>query len=137
MIVVSNTSPLMNFAVVGRLDVLQKLYGRILVPHSVRDEIVVKGKDKPGSTEVATSEWIATRHVDDRTRVNMLRLELDVGESEAIALALEVHADLVLLDERKGRYIAKCLGLRYVGLLGVLVEAKHKQLLPAVKPIVD
>jgi len=58
MIVVSNTSPLMNLAVVGRLDVLQKLYGRILVPHSVRDEIVVKGKDKPGSTEVATSEWL-------------------------------------------------------------------------------
>ena len=137
MIVVSDTSPLMNLAVVGRLDVLQQLYGHILVPDSVRDEIVVKGKAKPGVTDIGTLEWIEIRHVDDRTRVNMLRLELDMGEAEAIALALEVQADLVLLDERKGRFIAKRLGLKYFGLLGVLVEAKQRRLLPAVKPVVD
>ncbi len=67
----------------------------------------------------------------------MLRLELGEGEAEAIALALESQADLVLLDERRGRQRAVRLGLRVTGVLGVLVEAKCQHLLAAVRPVLD
>ena len=68
--------------------------------------------------------------------VASLQLELDEGEAEAIALAIELQADL-LLDERKGRVVASRLGLKSVGLLGALIEAKHQSLVLAIKPIVD
>jgi hypothetical protein len=64
-------------------------------------------------------------------------LELDDGEAEAIALAVESRADLILLDERKGRIVTSRLGLKFVGLLGVLIEAKHNGFVDSIKPIMD
>lgn len=63
--------------------------------------------------------------------------QLDPGESEAIALALEIKADLLLIDERRGRTEANRLGIRITGLLGVLVEAKMQSLIPTVQPLMD
>jgi predicted nucleic acid-binding protein len=66
-----------------------------------------------------------------------LQLEVDEGEAEAIALAFELNADLLLIDERIGRAVASRLGIRFIGLLGVLIEARHKGLILAVKPVLD
>ncbi|MBI4787378.1 MAG: DUF3368 domain-containing protein [Chloroflexi bacterium] len=137
MIVVSNTSPIINLAMVGHLDLLHRLYGEVAIPQSVFDEIVLSGQGLPGSTEVQTCGWIQTRRATARTAVMSLELELDEGEAEAIALAVELKADLLLIDERKGRLVAARLGVRFVGLLGVLVEAKHRRLVTAVKPVLD
>lgn len=137
MIVVSNTSPLVNLAAVGQLDLLQRLYDTVVIPQSVHDEIVIAGAGQPGAIEVATLDWIETRQVAGRNLVASLQLELDDGEAEAIALAVELKADLILLDERKGRVIAARLGLRFIGLLGMLVEAKHRSLISAVRPIMN
>ena len=137
MMVVSNTSPIVNLAVVGQLGLLQQLYGKVVIPQSVYHEIAVIGAGQPGATEVSTFEWIETRQVTDRPLLAALRLELDEGEAEAIALAVELQAGLLLLDERKGRVVASQLGLRFIGLLGVLVEAKHKGLIRTVKPVMD
>jgi hypothetical protein len=137
MIVVSNASPIINLAAVERLDLLRQLYGQVTIPQAVYDEMVVAGAGQPGATKVATSGWIKTRQVTNETVVAALRLELDPGEAEAIALAVELKADSLLLDERKGREIALRLGCKTVGLLGILVEAKHTGLVPAVKPIMD
>jgi predicted nucleic acid-binding protein len=91
---------------------------------------------------VASRSWLnmgsehgANRYVG--TSVTVLQMELDVGEAEAIALAKELAADLLLMDGRRGRDIAARLGLRVIGLLGVLIEAKHRGMIPAVKPILD
>jgi hypothetical protein len=134
MIVVSNTSPLVNLAAIGQLDLLKQLYGGIVIPQAVYAEIVIAGAGQPGAVEVKTLDWIKTRPVANRTAVASLQLELDAGEAEAILLAVELNAGLILLDERKGRRVALRLGLRPMGLLGALVEAKHKGSVVAVKP---
>jgi predicted nucleic acid-binding protein len=136
-IVVSNTSPIINLAAIDRLDLLRQLYGGILIPQSVRNEIVRSGTSESGASEVETFDWIETRNVANQTAVSALRLELDAGEAETIILGIELKADLVLLDERKARMAASRLNLKFVGLLGILVEAKHKGIVDEVKPVMD
>jgi len=137
MIVVSNTSPIVNLAAIGQLDLLRLLYGKVAIPQAVYNEIVVTGTGQPGATEVETFDWIEIKQATNQAAVASLKLELDEGEAEAIALALELKADLLLLDERKGRMTASRLGLKFIGLLGVLMEAKHKGLILAIRPIMD
>ena len=136
MIVVSNTSPIMNLAAVDQLVLLQRLYTKVIIPQAVYEELVVGG-EQPGSREVQTLAWIETKAVTDQTLVTALTGELDKGETEAIVLAKELQADLLLLDERRGRAVASRFGLRFTGQLGVLIEAKQKGHLQAVKPVLD
>lgn len=137
MIVVSNTSPIINLAAMGRLDLLHHLYGDILVPAAVYQEIVVIGAGMPGAAEVRTEPWFHQRSASDTGFVAILRRDLDPGEAEAVALAYEIKADLLLIDERAARAHASRLGLKYIGLLGVLVAAKAAGLVPAVKGPLD
>ncbi len=137
MIVVSNTSPIINLAAVDELALLEKLYHRIIIPHAVYHEIAVTGAGQPGSLEVQTYSWIESREVSNRALVTALRTELDPGESEAIALAIETKAEFLLIDERRGREVAARFGLKFIGLLGVLIEAKQKGYLENVKPILS
>lgn len=137
MIVVSNTSPIINLAAVGQLQLLRQLYGQIIIPPAVHREIVVVGTGQPGAVQVESFDWFETRSVLNQDLVASLQLKVDEGEAEAIALASALNADLLLLDERRGRVAAAHLGLRFIGLLGILIEAKHKDLVPATKPILD
>jgi len=137
MIVVSNASPIIGLAVVGHLDLLRHLYGKVVIPPAVFREISVTGAGQPGAQEVRSSHWIETRRVTDESQCVSLGMELGRGEAEAIILALELKADLLLMDERRGRMAASRLGLKFIGLVGVLLEAKHSGLLPAVKPVLD
>lgn len=137
MIVVSDASPLISLAIVGHLEVLRHLYERVVVPEAVYQEITGSGPELPGASEVQALEWIVSQPVQDDVVVRALQGELDHGEAEAIALAVELHADLVLIDERRARAVATRLGLNVVGVLGVLVEAKHRALVPRLKPVVD
>jgi hypothetical protein len=137
MIVVSNTSPIINLASVGQLDLLQKLYGRIAIPKAVYHEVVFKGAGQAGSAELPSLQWIESHQVVDLMFVASLRTELDEGESEAIALAIQLKADLLLLDESRGRVVASRLGFKFTGLLGVLLAAKHNGFIPSVKTLLD
>jgi uncharacterized protein len=136
-IVVSDISPIRNLGAVGHLQLLRQLYGEVVTPLAFFREMTVGGAGRLGGMEVQTPEWIKVREVTDRTLVTALQMELDVGEAEAIALAKELAADLLLMDERRGRDIAAHFGLRVIGLLGVLIEAKQRGNIPAVKPILD
>ena len=115
MIVVCNTSPIIALACAGHLELLHALHGEILVPDAVYDEITVAGVGEPGAREVAEAAWIKRRPVPNAPLVNALSLELDAGEAQAIALAAESGAGLILLDERLGRRAAKRLGLTVIG----------------------
>ncbi len=137
MIVVSDTSPVTNLAAIGRLDLLQKLYEKVIIPQAVYRELAHVSDGMQGTTPLQIPEWIECQAVVDRAVVTALQMEVDEGEAEAIALAMELKADFLLLDERHGRAIASRFGLRFIGLLGVVIEAKHRGYIPAVKPIVD
>jgi predicted nucleic acid-binding protein len=127
----------MNLAAVGRLDLLESLYGHILIPQAVFHEVAVLGAGKPGSLEVSAHEWIETVAVADRALVTRLTATVDAGEAEAIACALERSADLLLIDEKRGRSEAAALGVRRIGILGVLRDAKRAGLVAAVRPLLD
>ncbi len=137
MVVVSDASVVINLAAVGQLDLLHQLFGSVLIPQAVYDEIVVAGKGLPGAESVARLAWIETRSVADRSLVEGLLLELDLGEAESIALARECDCDFLLIDERRGRAAAERLGIRVIGLLGVLVQAKRVELITSVRPTLD
>lgn len=137
MIVVSDTSPILNLARVRRLDLLASLYLEVLIPPAVCAELTAL-KDEP-SQEVglALNSWLVMDSPKNERFVLQLRSHLDAGEAEAIVLALERKATILLVDERLGRATAKTFGLRITGLLGVLVEAKQARLIERVKPVLD
>ncbi|MFM6077826.1 MAG: DUF3368 domain-containing protein, partial [Dolichospermum sp.] len=137
MIVVSDTSPINNLAAINQLHLLQQLYGTVLIPEAVYQELTDPDFLVAGAKEVQTFTWIQIRAVEDRTMVKALSSELDPGEAEAIVLALEMKAEQVLIDERRGRIIAAKLNLHYTGILGVLVEAKSQGFISTVKPLLD
>ena len=103
MIVVSNTSPLTNLAAIGQFDLLHRLHGQVHIAEGVWEELNAGGRRWPGRDEVAAANWIERRPVQNRWLVAALQRDLDRGEAETIALALELGAELVLLDEREGR----------------------------------
>jgi predicted nucleic acid-binding protein len=119
------------------LYLLHQLYGTVLIPEAVYQELTDPNFPVAGATEVQTFDWIQTRAVSDRTLVEALSNELDIGEAEAIVLAVEIKADQVLIDERRGRLVATRLNLRYVGILGILIEAKSQGLIAEVKPLLN
>jgi predicted nucleic acid-binding protein len=95
MIVVCNTSPIINLAAIGQLALLQQLYARVIIPEAVYHEIAVRGRGQPGSTEVRNLEWIEKSYLVNRVLATALEVDLDAGEAEAIALAIEAKADLL------------------------------------------
>ena len=133
MIVVSNAGPLIALARIERLDVLPALYTEIVVPSAVHEEVL--GTERKGFSVLKTASWLRVEAVSDRTAVTLLRERLDAGESETIVLALELEADLLLMDEARGRRIAAARGMTLTGTLGTLLLAKRKRLLERVEPL--
>lgn len=129
MIVVSDTSAISNLLSIGHEGILHELFGEVLIPPAVERELLEWHRELPGFLSV-----IAPGHSDLMTRLSSL---LDPGETEAIALAVETGADLLLIDERKGRSEASRLGLKTTGLLGVLLEAKRAGFLERLLPVFD
>lgn len=105
---------------------------RLYIAQGVWDELNARGRRWPGRDQVAASDWIERCTAQNQALVTALRRDLDRGEAESIALALELGADLILLDEREGRHAAQRLGLRVVGVVGILLEAKSNGTIDAV-----
>lgn len=137
MTIVSNTSPITNLAGIGQLDLLRLLYGNIIIPQAVYNEMAGISKTVPGTLEVQSRSWIIVQRVTDSTQVETLQATLDQGEAAAIALALELNAELLIIDEKPGRAIAKQFGINIIGVLGVLLEAKRRGFITAVKPLME
>lgn len=137
MIVISDASVFMNLAVIGHLHLLPSIFHKIIIPQGVYDEIVIKGWGKAGSKEVKDAAWIEIKRCSDHKTLNKLLEVLDKGEAEAITLALEIKADLLIVDEKRGRLIATEMEVRITGLLGVLLIAKQQGLITEVKTLME
>jgi len=134
--VVINATPVISLALINRLELLRRLYGEVLIPPAVRAEVLAGGPAAPGFVELQRAEWIRVTDLQDPRRADLLS-DLDRGEAEVIALAQELNATLVIIDERLARRHARRLGLQLTGTLGVLLKAKKHGLVPAVKPLLD
>ena len=137
MIVVSDTSPVLNLARIGRLELLPSLYRQVLIPAAVYEELVASKDDLPPAIDLASAPWLIVAAAEDQNRVRELRKNLDPGEAEAIVLAIERRANILLVDERRGRRFATAAGLTVTGLLGVVAGAKRAGLIDQVKPVLD
>ncbi len=104
----------------------EQLYGKGDIPEAVWPELSAIGTGQPWAALLPTLAWLETRSVSRRSLMDLLLLKFDRGEAEAIALAMELKADRLLMDERRGRTVASRLGLKFIGLLGALVEGKRE-----------
>jgi predicted nucleic acid-binding protein len=136
MLVVSNTSPISNLAIVGRLNLLRSQFREIRVPIAVQSELD-RVSDAAALKEIQRAfqdSWIKPQTLREGKIAQLLATTLDRGEAEAIALALELSADLILLDERDGRRAAEHAGLRVTGVLGVWLRAKNEGQIERIRP---
>jgi uncharacterized protein len=129
MAIVSNSSPLVCYAKIGRLDLLRVLFEHVVIPPAVYTEVVVRGANRPGAADVANAAWIQTQALAQPHLVESIGGHLDRGEAEAIALALEIHQRDLLIDDDDGRMVAKRQGLSVIGSVGVLLVARSAGLL--------
>ncbi|USR91232.1 DUF3368 domain-containing protein [Phormidium yuhuli AB48] len=137
MIVVSDTSALSNLAIVEHLWLLEAIYQTVIIPDVVARELAVASH--PTIPAILQLGWIQTQSLTNFEIANQLQQErgLDAGEANAIALAFEVSADDLLIDERLGRQEAVRLGLPIIGVLGILLVAKQRRLIPEVQSVMD
>ncbi|MCY7328187.1 MAG: DUF3368 domain-containing protein [Saprospiraceae bacterium] len=138
MIVVSDTSPIGSLFLINRLELLPAIFKEVIIPAKVFQELLVLetsfGYDL---SPIKSAPWLFIRQAVDKEAVKRFYKELDAGESEAIVLAQEIHADFLLIDESEGRIVAQREGLQVIGLLGVLMQAKRKGFIEALKPIME
>jgi uncharacterized protein len=137
MIIVSDTSPLCNLALVDHLWLLKSIYQTVIIPTIVDEEL--KAATNPVINVIPNLDWIQTHVPTNTTLTTQLQRDkgLDAGEANAIALALELQADDLLIDERLGRREATHLGLSIIGILGILITAKQRNLITKVQPVMD
>lgn len=136
MLVVSDTSPLRALQAIERVGLVEQLYGRVLIPPAVASEL---GVEVPvlGAFPLADHPFLVVQAPTDQAGVARLLGELNAGEAEALALAVEVRADVVLIDESHGRRVAARLGLRTTGVLATLVRGKERGLVDRVGPLIS
>ena len=130
--VVSNASPLIALSLIGKLHLLKELWREIIIPEAVYKEVVIQGKGKPGASLIENAienKWIKIFQVEEKSQVRILMSILDYGEAEAIVLAQEIQADLVILDNREPRLFAHQIGLKVIGTIGVILKAYEKQII--------
>ncbi len=136
MLAVSNTSPISNLASIGRLDLLKSQFPVLWIPTAVDQEL--KAHPDPSALapieDAINSQWIRIAAPQDSHLHRVLLLQLHKGEAEAIALATDLKADIVIIDEQEGRGLAAQAGLSVTGTLGILLRAKRSGTIKAVRP---
>ena len=131
MIVVSDTTPLISLLKTGRLDTLEKLFGEVRIPDAVFEELTSNPRYSDEAAALRSYPYIDIISVNDTDAVDQVSREdgLDLGESEAIVLTQEISADLLLMDEARGRDVARSLGLRITGTVGILLLSYERGIL--------
>lgn len=131
MIVVSDTTPLISLLKINRLHLLGEMFGEVLIPDAVYAELTGDGRFADEAAEVAGASYIRTVTVSNPGAARILRMAtgLDQGESEAIVLTDEQKADILLMDEAKGRTVSGQMGITIMGTVGILISAYEDKLI--------
>ncbi len=138
MIVVSDTSPLSSLYLIDQLSLRPAVFGKIIVPETVWEELLILESDFGHDLSALKSAlWLEVTPANDTAEVRRLQRFLDAGESEAIVLAKELHADYLLIDELEGREAAAQEGLKTIGVLGIFIRAKSAGLIAEVRPLME
>ena len=137
MIVVADTSVLLNLCRVGQGGLFQQLFQEVVIPPEVAVEFERLAKSSTRFAGLRLPAGVRQQAPTRKSPIVRAAPELDPGESAALSLAVEIHADAVLIDERRGHEVAKQLGLRTIGILGILLRAKSAGHLRAVGPVID
>jgi len=134
MLIISDTSPITNLIQINNLDILETLFKQVIIPEKVFEELLDYERQKEA---IESRSWIKVKPVLNRQEVIKLENLLDSGEAEAIILAKELNAEMLIIDERKGRKVAEENGLKIIGLLGILIRGKKKGHIAELKPIIN
>lgn len=125
-VVVSDTSCFIALTNIGELDLLYKLYHEVYSTPEIEGEFID-----------SLPEWVKILPVKDRQKQQLLEFQIDKGEASAIALALEIGADLVILDDFKARIAAERMGLQITGTLGAIIKAKKNGIIESIRPALE
>jgi predicted nucleic acid-binding protein len=136
MIVVSDTSPINYLIKVGEIKLLKQLFKEVFIPPAVYNELKALPLNNSILSMAMGEGWLHTQ-LPTQELPEHFKEDLDEGEAEALALAIEISASLVLIDERRAAAVARKLGLRSFGLIGILIEAKEQGCITAIKPLLD
>lgn len=134
--VIVNSTPLIVLGNAGLLEILQKLYGRILVPEAVYQEVTAKD-DAAGMILLNGADWIQVEQVQNQSDARIFSSRLHAGEVEVMLLAREQKADLLIIDDNAAKSTAKYLGMKVTGSLGVLLRAKQMGFLEDINDAMD
>ena len=129
MIVVSDTTPLISLLKINRIDLMEKLFGEVMIPTAVFDELTADKRFQLEANQIKQTKFIVVKLVTNPESASVLKRAtgLDQGESEAIVLTDELKADLLLMDEAKGRNVSAQMGLKIMGTIGILMAAYEEQ----------
>lgn len=141
MIVVSDTTPLISLLKINRINLLERLFGEVMIPQAVFNELTVDDRFLLEAEQIRQQKFIVVKAINNPESVSILKRAtgLDQGESEAIVMTDELKADLLLMDEAKGRNVSAQMGIKFMGTIGILMAAYDEQELTAseVKECVD
>ena len=136
-IIVSDTSCIGYLIQINRLNLLHILYGKIIIPDAVNEEILILKNKGHSLSEFQSADWIEIYTANNLSNIKEYNSVLDRGELQAISIAIELNADLIIIDEKLGRFVATSLGFEITGLVGILITAKNKGLISSIKEILD
>ncbi len=134
--IVSDAGPILSFARAGRLEIIRQVVGELIIPKAVVEELAVRGKGRSGADEIELGTWIKLESVQDRSVVEQFSGKFGLGEREALALAKQASAPL-LVDEREARKEAMRLGIPHFGSLKILKDARDRGIIPEAKSVLD
>ena len=137
MIVVADTSVLINLCRVGEEDLLVKLFREVVIPPEVGEEFIRLACEVSRFQGLSLPQWVRQHSASAIPEIISAAPGLDPGETAALSLALEIQADAILVDERRGQQVAAALGLATIGILGILLQAKTSGLLSDLRPVLD
>ncbi len=133
-----DNSPLSGLISIGELDLLQKIYGKVIIPKAVFEEILLLQNNGLDISSFLNAEWISIEYVNFELFIHInFPPKIHAGEKEAMLLFLQLNADWLVIDEHEGRKIATSLGINIVGLLGILIKAKQENYITSLKDFLE